>query len=220
MLRQIDIDPHSGLCFGVSKAISAAEDQLKGTSQLFSLGEIVHNSKEVNRLNELGMTVVSHQELSKLDHATILFRAHGEPPESYQKAIHQNLNIVDATCPVVLKLQSRFLNAYNELIKANGQLLLFGKKVHPEVIGLLGQVGYDAILIESEVDLAMVDFNRPIELFSQTTKDVGEFRRLVETIKSKIDDPSKFFYHDTICRQVANRIPWVTEFAQNYDANW
>ena len=214
---RIEIDPHSGFCYGVVKAIEKAENSLKKKHRLYSLGDIVHNDDEVKRLASQGMLTIDHLELNKKDTDNVLFRAHGEPPESYEKAREKGLDIIDATCPVVLKLQGRIKKAYDSIRNENGQLVIFGKKGHPEVIGLNGQIENKAIILESIADVDIIDFKRPVELFAQTTKDVEQFRHIVDVIKERIERKELFRFHDTICRQVSNRIPWIKDFAAKYD---
>lgn len=217
MKLRVEIDPHSGFCYGVVKAIEKAEEFLASGKSLVSLGEIVHNSAEVDRLSYKGLTPVNYDSFVKGDNEAILFRAHGEPPSSYQIAKEKKLRVIDATCPVVLKLQERIRKAFSDIKSNNGQLVIFGKKGHPEVIGLIGQVDGQAIIVETQKDIEHLDFSRPIELFAQTTKDVLEFKKIVETIKERIENANSFKYHDTICRQVSNRLPWISKFATEYD---
>jgi 4-hydroxy-3-methylbut-2-en-1-yl diphosphate reductase len=210
----IAIDPASGFCFGVEHAVEKARRELGQHHQLYSLGQMVHNPVEVERLKNEGLMVIDHQQLNRLHDARVLFRAHGEPPESYQQLKERNITLIDATCPVVLKLQQRVKQAYQRTIENNGQVVIFGKKGHAEVVGLIGQTQGTAILIETTDDLSKIDFNHPIELFSQTTKDVEKYRELVETIKQK--SKSSVHWHDTICRQVSNRGPQLKKFAAEH----
>ncbi|MFT3740865.1 MAG: 4-hydroxy-3-methylbut-2-enyl diphosphate reductase [Breznakibacter sp.] len=211
------IDPNSGFCFGVKKAVEAAENHLAQGKELFSLGQMVHNGEEVSRLQKKGLTPIEHQGLSSASHKTILFRAHGEPPSSYQKARELNAQIIDATCPVVLKLQQRVKKAWEEMRAINGLVYIYGKKNHPEVTGLLGQTNNEAVLIESADEIALIDFNRPIELFSQTTKNIEGLQHLIARIKERLKPGAYFVAHDTICRQVAGRVPRIRQFAQEHD---
>ncbi|MBN2166503.1 MAG: 4-hydroxy-3-methylbut-2-enyl diphosphate reductase [Marinilabiliaceae bacterium] len=214
---KVEIDQQSGFCYGVIKAIEKAEKFLKSENQLFCLGDIVHNEAEIKRLNDLGMTSITIDETQNINAKTVLFRAHGEPPSSYQKLNKQSIRIIDATCPVVLKLQERIRKAYTELKKIKGQLVIYGKKGHPEVIGLVGQVNGDAFIVETEQDIDKLDMTNPIEIFSQTTKSVSGFNSIVNTIKQKHTNPTLVLSHDTICRQVSNRIPHLKEFANQYE---
>ncbi len=213
----VDIDSSSGFCFGVVKAVEKAETYLASNPQLYSLGDIVHNASEVQRLEHMGLDTLSPEKLSTITNTTVLFRAHGEPPASYQQAKAQNIQVIDATCPVVIKLQQRIQHAWESMKAINGQIVIYGKKGHPEVIGLLGQTNNEAILVETIDDLILIDFNRPIELFSQTTKSIDGFQLMVATIKSRLKPDINFVSHDTICRQVANRTPRMAIFAATHD---
>ena len=213
----VDIDPNSGFCFGVKKAVELAENYLEKGTEIFSLGQMVHNEEEVNRLRNKGLTPIDHQTLTKASNKTILFRAHGEPPLSYQKVKELNAQIVDATCPVVLKLQQRIRKANDELKTINGVVYIYGKKNHPEVVGLLGQTNGEAVVIESPAEFHLIDFDRPIELFSQTTQSIEGLQQLVSSIKKKILPGAYFVSHDTICRQVAGRVPRIRQFALQHD---
>jgi 4-hydroxy-3-methylbut-2-enyl diphosphate reductase len=216
MARIIEIDPHSGFCFGVVKAIAAAEENvLKGP--LYSLGDIVHNNEEVKRLEDKGLTPLPTEGLSKISKSRVLFRAHGEPPSSYQIAKEKGIEIIDATCPVVLKLQQRVKNAWLSLQPMGGQIVIFGKKGHAEIIGLLGQVNNEAIVVENPDNLEDIDFTKPIELFSQTTKSIEGLQKLIINIEQRLAPGVSFQHHDTICRQVANRVPRIKEFAAKHD---
>lgn len=210
----IEIDQHSGFCFGVQRAVNQAEELMENGTKLFSLGKMVHNAVEVERLNKLGMTTVNHSDLDHLS-GTVLFRSHGEPPETYQKAREKGLKFVDATCPVVLKLQQRVKAAFQKMNAINGQLVIFGKKDHPETIGLNGQTGYKAIVVSGIADIELIDFSRPIEIFSQTTMPVDGLHELINGVKKRAQN--EVLAHDTICRQVANRLPRMSVFASSYD---
>ncbi len=222
-MMKITIDNQSGFCFGVVRAIDMAEQILSNEkTQLYCLGEIVHNNEEVNRLHRKGMKTISHNNIQDLKNQHLLIRAHGEPPKTYQLAQQNNITIHDATCPVVLKLQQRVKAGYKEMLKVNGQVLIFGKKGHAEVNGLVGQTDGDAIVIESISDLSLVDFTKPSRLFAQTTKSVEDFKELeVEIIKryTALNGIEKFNFkaYDTICRQVANRKPQLQIFAGEHD---
>ena len=213
---QITIDEYSGFCFGVTSAIEAAERELQ-KGQLFCLGDIVHNGQEVERLDKLGLETIDYDDLRTLHNVRILLRAHGEPPSTYHIARRNNIDIIDASCPVVLHLQKRIRETYQSLHGKNtgAQIVIFGKKGHAEVIGLEGQTNNTAIVIEHIADLNKIDFTRPIYLFSQTTKSVEEFETIVEEIKKR--STAHFEYHNTICKNVANRVKRLQAFAQSND---
>lgn len=212
---KIEIDNNSGFCFGVMRATTTAETELTKQQPLYCLGDIVHNGQEVERLTRLGLITIDHAQLAQLHDVRVLLRAHGEPPHTYELAQKNNITIIDATCPVVLKLQQKIKQAYTS--HPDAQIVIYGKIGHAEVIGLEGQTDGNAIVIEDENDLHKIDFNKPIILFSQTTKSIEGFNKLVEIIKTKITDNLHFEYHDTICRNVANRIPNIKEFASQFD---
>lgn len=218
----VTIDENSGFCFGVTTAIETAERELqKGT--LFCLGDIVHNGQEVERLDKLGLETIDYDDLRTLRNVRVLLRAHGEPPSTYRIAKQNNIEIIDASCPVVLNLQKRIREKYQTIHGKNtgAQIVIFGKKGHAEVIGLEGQTNNTAIVIESISQLHQLDFTRPIYLFSQTTKSVEEFQQIVAEIKQrKIENDTSevvFEYHDTICRNVANRVKRLQDFARGND---
>jgi len=213
---KIEIDKHSGFCFGVQKAISKAEQLLSDGTNLNSLGEIVHNHEEVDRLSKLGMTTISSEKSETLQNAVVLIRTHGEAPLTYNNLKKNNNQIVDATCPVVLKLQNRIKQSFDTISKENGQLVIFGKKGHAEVVGLNGQTENRAIIVSSIADLEQIDFNRPIELFCQTTMPLDAFNTISDEIKHRAKS-TKVIIHDTICRQVANRVPHLKEFSAKHD---
>lgn len=216
-MSNINIDEKSGFCFGVIKAISKAEAELAKGSTLYCLGDIVHNEEEVNRLAKLGMITINHEELAKLKNVNVLLRAHGEPPSTYETAKANNINLIDASCPVVLKLQSRIKTAHKDRGEGDAQVVIYGHHNHAEVNGLVGQTQGNAIVIEDETELGKIDFNKDIVLFSQTTKSLDGFNKLVKTIEEKTKDKVDFKYSDTICRQVSNRVPNITKFAQEND---
>jgi len=216
-MLNIEIDKKSGFCFGVVKAISKAEEELSKGEPLYCLGDIVHNGQEVERLTRLGLITIDHAHFELLHNAKVLLRAHGEPPRTYQIAKKNNLTLIDASCPVVLKLQSRIKKAYMNAPTEDTQIVIYGKNGHAEVNGLVGQTDEKAIVIESEADLSKLDFSKNICLFSQTTKSLDGFNHLVKTLSEKITDEADFEYYDTICRQVANRIPNITTFAKKND---
>ncbi|HPK20149.1 MAG TPA: 4-hydroxy-3-methylbut-2-enyl diphosphate reductase [Paludibacteraceae bacterium] len=212
---KIKIDESSGFCFGVVNAIKKAEQELETSSQLFCLGDIVHNGQEVRRLASKGLKTIEHAQLELLFDEKILFRAHGEPPSTYALAEQHRLKVIDATCPVVLMLQKKIKKAYQE--NAGVQIVIYGKIGHAEVNGLVGQTDGTAIVIEGEQDLDKIDFSKDILLFSQTTKSVDGFNRLVAALNAVKPPQTTFRYFDTICRQVASRIPNIREFAAKFD---
>ena len=211
----IEIDEDSGFCFGVVNAIKKAEEELDAKGSLYCLGDIVHNSDEVERLAKKGLKIIDHNDLSTLTDTKVLLRAHGEPPATYKLAASNNVEILDATCPVVLALQKRLLKAWTE--NPGAQIVIYGKKGHAEVNGLVGQTNGEAIVVEHEENLENIDFSKPIYLFSQTTKSLEGFKNLVEKIKTKISSDVDFIYYDTICRQVANRMDNIRKFASEHD---
>lgn len=209
----IEIDTGSGFCFGVTTAISKAEEELSKSGSLYCLGDIVHNGREVERLMNLGLITVEHKDIASLKNVKMLLRAHGEPPLTYTLADANNISIIDATCPVVLNLQKRIKKAYEE----GGQIVIYGKNGHAEVIGLVGQTDSNAIVIENLDDAKRLDFSHDIQLFSQTTKSLEGFREIVSYIASSMQPGAQFKYFDTICRQVANRMPNIRKFAERHD---
>lgn len=214
---EIEIDQGSGFCFGVTRAISKAEEELTGGKTLYCLGDIVHNGQECNRLQQLGLKTIEHREFDNLHDATVLLRAHGEPPSTYQKARENHIEIVDATCPVVLHLQERIKREYDADSLHTKQIVIFGKNGHAEVLGLVGQTEGTAIVIEKPEEVGKLDFERDIYLYSQTTKSLDGFRQVVEYIEQHIQPSATFQYYDTICRQVANRMPHIRDFASRHD---
>ncbi|MDL2265303.1 4-hydroxy-3-methylbut-2-enyl diphosphate reductase [Parabacteroides sp. OttesenSCG-928-G21] len=214
---EIEIDKDSGFCFGVVTAIESAEKELKNSEILYCLGDIVHNNLEVERLNALGLHTINHEELQSLQDAKVLLRAHGEPPSTYQIARRNHITLIDATCPVVLKLQRKINTCYKETRENQTQLVIYGKKGHAEVNGLVGQTEGTAIVVENLNDLEKLDFSRGICLFSQTTKSLDGFKTIVDEIKRRIQPGIQFDYYDTICRQVVNRLPNIKAFAANHD---
>lgn len=212
---KVTVDQNSGFCPGVVSAIRKAEEQLAEADRLYCLGDIVHNSEEVSRLEQMGLCTIDHEQMSQLRDTRVLFRAHGEPPTTYQMAECNGIEVIDATCPVVLQLQRRIKQVYD--LEPLVQIVIYGKKGHAEVNGLVGQTDGTAIVLEGEQDLDKVDFSRPIRLFSQTTMPVDTFRQLAETMSSRMTRSEDFQYRDTICRQVANRIPHLREFARQHD---
>ena len=216
---QVTIDEHSGFCFGVVNAIRKAEDELNLVGKLYCLGKIVHNQEEVNRLEKLGLETISYEQLKELKNCTVLIRAHGEPPETYDIAKRNNIQLIDATCPVVLKLQSRIKKSFEEMGE-NGQVVIFGKKGHAEVNGLVGQTSGKALVVHELADLSKIDPSKSVALFSQTTMGISEFQEIEKGIQGRYCDEEerkKVKMNDTICRQVANRAPHLREFASNND---
>jgi len=216
-MLNIEIDKKSGFCFGVVKAITKAEEELAKGQTLYCLGDIVHNGQEVERLTKMGLITIDHEQFALLHDAKVLLRAHGEPPKTYDIAKENNLTLIDASCPVVLKLQNRIKKAYQNAPSPDTQIVIYGEKGHAEVNGLVGQTDEKAIVIESEADLDKLDFSRKIQLFSQTTKSLDGFNELVITLSKKVQNNDNFEFFDTICRQVANRIPNITTFASQND---
>ncbi|MFI3264618.1 MAG: 4-hydroxy-3-methylbut-2-enyl diphosphate reductase [Rikenellaceae bacterium] len=214
---RVEIDPKSGFCFGVVRAIGEAERALSEGGVVYSLGDIVHNRIEVLRLESLGLKSISCSELSEVRQTQILIRAHGEPPSTYAKAKALNLEVIDATCPVVAKLQERVKEGYNKMQNIGGQVVLLGKKGHAEVVGLTGQVDDDVLVIEKIGDIEAIDFLRPIFFISQTTQSISLFEALAGEIEKRIYDREQLFVHDTICRQVSSREDHLREFVQRFD---
>jgi len=212
----VEIDHKSGFCFGVQNAIAKAEETLDQGGILYSLGHIVHNESEVERLNDLGLKTISHEEFFGLANCTVLIRAHGEPPATYEFAKQNNITLIDATCPVVLKLQQRVKKAAEIMQSEDGQVIIFGHLGHAEVNGLVGQTGNKALVVDHPDDIQNIDLSRPVVLFSQTTKAVADFRKLTENLKSQ-SQTGRVEAHDTICRQVSNRVPHLSEFALKYN---
>lgn len=217
-MKYIEIDSGSGFCFGVVNAIKKAEEALSEGQELDCLGDIVHNGQEVNRLEDKGLKTINHTDYFSLKKGRrVLLRAHGEPPAIYEYAQKENIEIVDATCPVVLQLQKKIRNKYENLKALEVQIVIFGKPGHAEVVGLMGQTNDTAIVIENKDDLRKIDFSKGVCLFSQTTKSVDEFNQIVELIKNSLADSLVFEHYDTICRQVSNRIPNIKDFVKNFD---
>ncbi|MDR0573607.1 MAG: 4-hydroxy-3-methylbut-2-enyl diphosphate reductase [Tannerella sp.] len=215
---EIEIDRNSGFCFGVVNAIESAERELNNGTALYCLGDIVHNNLEMERLKGLGLKTIKRDELLALKNKTVLLRAHGEPPLTYEIARNNGIDIVDATCPVVLQLQRRIKDCYNEMKETDAQLVIYGKRGHAEVNGLVGQTEGVAIVIEKPEDLERLDFSKEIVLFSQTTKSLDGFRQIVDIIKDRMTKGVRFRFFDTICRQVANRLPKIKDFVSKH--NW
>jgi 4-hydroxy-3-methylbut-2-enyl diphosphate reductase len=219
----VDIDKNSGFCFGVRNAVEIAEKALLNGETVYSLGPIVHNDKEVERLSSMGLVSIDHQRFKSLKDCKVLIRAHGEPPETYETAIKNNITIIEATCPIVKKLQSRIRDTWIDLRKVNGQVVVFGKPGHAEVIGLLGQTNNEAVLISGPDDLERIDLARPVALYSQTTMELKDFKKIRELIfkgmkkKGIIDPATGLMVHNTVCGQVSNREPHLKVFASKHD---
>ena len=214
-MLQIEIDNGSGFCFGVTTAIQKAEEELAAGKTLYCLGDIVHNGMECERLKQLGLVTINHEEMKQLHGVKVLLRAHGEPPSTYEIARENDIEIIDATCPVVLQLQRRIKKQYDACPEA--QIVIFGKPGHAEVLGLVGQTESKAIVIANVEEVKRLDFTRDIYLYSQTTKSLDEFHRIIEYIQEHISPDATFKSFDTICRQVANRMPNISTFAARHD---
>ena len=217
-MYNIEIDSESGFCFGVTTAIKKAEEELAKGTPLYCLGDIVHNDQECERLKKLGLITINHEEYAKLKNVKVLLRAHGEPPETYRIAAKNNIEIIDATCPVVLRLQKRIKQEYtNKESQKEKQIVIYGKNGHAEVMGLVGQTNGEAIVIEKIDEVDKIDLSKDVRLYSQTTKSLDEFRNIVSYIERNISPSATFQYFDTICRQVANRMPNIRKFAASHD---
>ncbi len=220
---KVSIDKNSGYCFGVEFAIQMAEDEMENGEELFCLGDIVHNSMEVQRLYHKGLRIIDREQLQELRDCKVLIRAHGEPPETYKLALENNIELIDASCPVVLKLQNRVKHAFDSGKAANSQIVLYGQVGHAEVIGLAGQTGDEAIIVTTEEDLAKIDFTRPVTLFSQTTKSTKGFYHIKALIEERLQQTNQdstvplFDANDSICRQVSNREPQLARFSTEHD---
>ena len=212
---QVEIDNGSGFCFGVTTAIKKAEEELAEGKPMYCLGDIVHNGMEVERLTAMGLITINHEQLKDLHNVKVLLRAHGEPPETYELARRNNIEIIDATCPVVLQLQKRIKKQF--LNNPDAQIVIFGKNGHAEVLGLVGQTKSEAIVIEHFDEVTRLNFSKDIYLYSQTTKSLDEFHRIIEYIQAHIQKGAIFKSFDTICRQVANRMPNIARFAAQHD---
>lgn len=219
-MLKVEIDNGSGFCFGVTTAIKKAEEQLSAHGELYCLGDIVHNGREVERLRQMGLHTVEHEDLPGLSSCKVMLRAHGEPPQTYEQAEKYNIQLIDATCPVVLHLQRRIKAEYDENQGQQLQIVIYGKNGHAEVIGLVGQTNGTAIVVENLNDASRLDFSRGISLYSQTTMSLAGFREIVDFIMNEMKargTESQFRFFDTICRQVANRISDIRTFASNHD---
>ncbi len=219
---KIEIDSNSGFCFGVVNAIQLAEMELDRSETLYCLGDIVHNSAEVERLKKKGLVTIDHEQFKTLKNCKVLLRAHGEPPETYETAIKNNIQLIDASCPVVLKLQNNIKLGFDTILKKDGQVVIYGKEGHAEVNGLVGQTNDEAIVIGEIEDLDKIDFTKPINLFSQTTKNIDGFYEIQDEIKKRMvaaqsKEDVEFIVNDTICRQVSHRQPQLREFVKKHD---
>jgi 4-hydroxy-3-methylbut-2-enyl diphosphate reductase len=219
---KVTIDEKSGFCFGVVYAIEMAEEILNKDRKLYCLGDIVHNNKEIDRLSKLGLEIIDHDQLANLSDCKILIRAHGEPPSTYEIALKNNIELIDASCPVVLKLQHQIKEGYEKIKDIDGQVIIFGMEGHAEVTGLVGQTDGKAIIVTTKDDLSKVNFENPIYIYSQTTKSPAAFQNIINEIKDKLisigkNDELKFVVHDTLCRQVSGREPQLKLFASNND---
>ena len=214
---RVTIDQNSGFCFGVVRAIGEAEAALERVGEVSSLGDIVHNRVEVQRLEALGLRTITHDEIATVGRGMLLIRAHGEPPRTYQLAKELGVELIDATCPVVARLQRRVCEAYDKMVAIGGCVVLLGKRGHAEVVGLTGQVDDDVIVVEREADLEAVDFSKPIYFLSQTTQSIELFNHLGEEIKRRSLNPESVTIDDTICRRVAGREPLLAKFSESVD---
>lgn len=223
LIMNVTIDPHSGFCFGVVYAIEIAERELAKSDKLYCLGDIVHNNMEVKRLKDMGLIIIEHDELDRLHDCKVLIRAHGEPPETYRIALKNNLELIDASCPIVLNLQNEIRYGFEEMQDKGGQIVIYGKEGHAEVNGLRGQTLGKAIVIGSGDDLGKIDFRKPVHLYAQTTKSVSGFQEIVEKIRQRMEAVTPggnidFRWNDTICRQVSNRSGKLQKFAGKFEA--
>ena len=221
---KVTIDPHSGFCFGVVYAIQKAEEELQLSGKLYCLGDIVHNNKEVERLTAKGLEIIDHDRLRTLHDCKVLIRAHGEPPETYEIALKNNIELIDASCPVVLKLQNRVRTSFDEVLETGGQIVIYGETGHAEVNGLVGQTSGTALIVRNEEDLDKVDYSRPVYFFSQTTKSSKGFEKMRSLMEQRSAAAQEkeireelLSSNDTICRQVSNREPQLKKFSAMHD---
>jgi 4-hydroxy-3-methylbut-2-enyl diphosphate reductase len=214
---KIEIDGKSGFCFGVIKAITKAEAELKNQENLYCLGDIVHNGKEVERLASLGLVTISREQYFRMRSCRVLIRAHGEPPETYEYARQNNIVLIDATCPVVLHLQKQVKASFGNLSTRNGQLVIYGKPGHAEIDGINGQIGNKGIVIQNREEISKIDLTKPVEFYAQTTMSIGEYREIARLMVENAGEYGEVVIRDTICRQVANRGPHLKEFAGRFD---
>lgn len=216
-MPKIEIDENSGFCFGVTTAIRKAEEELQKGEKLYCLGDIVHNSIECDRLEKLGLITINHDEFGQLHNAKVLLRAHGEPPATYETARHNNLEIIDATCPVVLKLQQRIKNKWQETTDRNSQIIIYGQAGHAEVLGLVGQTHGAATVIEKSSQIENIAKDKDTYIYSQTTKSLEGYRQIVREIKAHINEDKQCESFNTVCGQVANRLNGIGEFAKSHE---
>jgi 4-hydroxy-3-methylbut-2-enyl diphosphate reductase len=218
---QVEIDPYAGFCFGVTRVVKKAEEIIRQYGRLYCLGEIVHNQKEIERLEGIGLQTITKEEFLKLSDCRVLIRAHGEPPETYDHAAKNNIELVDGTCPIVLRLQSRIKKDFADEKGSGAQIIIFGKKDHAEVRGLAGQTNYQTVIMESEDDLEKIDFSRPVHLYAQTTMSPDKYRHLQERIISRAGEaglePSSVKCTQSICGQVSGRVPKLKSFCTSHD---
>ena len=218
---KVAIDPNSGFCFGVVFAIHVAEEELEKSGKLYCLGDIVHNNREVERLTSKGLIIINNEELKFIKNSKVLIRAHGEPPETYKIALENNLELIDASCPVVLKLQNRIRIGFEEMQSKNGQIVIYGKEGHAEVNGLVGQTFSKAIIVNSEKDLDKIDYSKPVRIYSQTTQPIMGFDLLIINIKKRFEQAGNknpdFIPYNTICSQVSHKEPRLKKFAAEHD---
>jgi len=219
----VEVDKQSGFCFGVQNAVEIAEKALLKGEKVFSLGPIVHNDKEVDRLSSLGLVSIDHDEFRKLKDCKVLIRAHGEPPETYLTADKNNLTIIEATCPIVKRLQSKIRETWIRTKEGDGQVVIFGKPGHAEVVGLLGQINNEGILVSGPDDFGKIDILKPVYLFAQTTMSVKEYKNLTDILRIKMEENGitdlsrNLIINKTICGQVSNREPHLKAFAKKHD---
>ena len=215
---RVEIDKNSGFCFGVVRAITQAESALEELDgEVYSLGDIVHNRMEVQRLEALGLRTITHSDMENLQGRDLFIRAHGEPPTTYRRAVELGIRIIDATCPVVAQLQRKVVAAHEQMQRVGGQVVILGKRGHAEVVGLTGQVAQPTIVVEREDDLSQIDFSSPIFFLSQTTQSVALFWHLAEMMKQRLGDEQMLTVDDTICRRVSNREKALADFATRFD---
>lgn len=215
---KVTVDPYAGFCFGVKNTIELAEKELQIQDKLYCIGDIVHNQEEIDRLKKSGLEITEFPSLEEDEQSVILFRAHGEPPSSYKLAKQKGIKLIDGTCPIVLKLQQKIMDAFHEMKNVDGQVVIYGSKNHPEVIGLSGYSNDEAIVLESVEEINLIDFSKPIRLFAQTTKDKTKYKLIQESIGQKINEneaTADYKYFNTICGQVSNRVPKLKEFCTN-----
>ena len=216
---KVEVDEKSGFCFGVDLAVKKAEEEILKSGKVYCLGQIVHNDMEVKRLEDMGMITINHDDLKTLKDVTVLIRAHGEPPETYEIAKTNGINIIDASCPIVLKFQKRVIKAHNEDEQQN-QVVIYGEKNHPEVIGLSGQIGYQAIVVEKIEDLDKIDLSKPVKLFSQTTKPASSYKKIADSLSEKMSstiETVSLKINNTTCGQVSGRDQNLIEFSKTHD---